>query len=70
MFINFQKSDNIKLFKFYWFVSVVNINVIVQIILLFFFLIFWCFNANFSNISAISWRPVLVVEDAGVPGEN
>ena len=31
---------------------------------------FWCFNATFSNISAISWRPVLVLEEAGVPGEN
>jgi len=31
---------------------------------------FWCFNATFSNISATSWRPVLVVEEAGVPGEN
>jgi hypothetical protein len=31
---------------------------------------FSCFNATFSNISAISWRPVLVVEEAGVPGEN
>jgi hypothetical protein len=31
---------------------------------------FWCFNATFSNISAISWRPVLVVEEAGVPGED
>ena len=30
----------------------------------------WYFNATFSNISAISWRPVLVVEEAGVPGEN
>jgi hypothetical protein len=28
------------------------------------------FNASFSNISAISWQPVLVVEEAGVPGEN
>jgi hypothetical protein len=28
------------------------------------------FNATFSNISAISWRPVLVVEEAGVPREN
>jgi hypothetical protein len=28
------------------------------------------FNATFSNILAISWRPVLVVEEAGVPGEN
>jgi hypothetical protein len=27
------------------------------------------FNAIFSNISAKSWRPVLVVEEAGVPGE-
>ena len=27
-------------------------------------------NATFINISAISWRPVLVVEEAGVPGEN
>jgi hypothetical protein len=29
---------------------------------------FWCFNATLSNITAISWRPVLVVEEAGVPG--
>ena len=28
------------------------------------------FNATFSNISAISWRLVLMVEEAGVPGEN
>jgi hypothetical protein len=25
------------------------------------------FNVTFSNISAISWRPVLVVEEAGEP---
>jgi len=31
---------------------------------------FLCFNATFNNISAISWQPVLVVEEAGVPGEN
>jgi hypothetical protein len=29
-----------------------------------------CFNATFSNISAISWRPVLVVKEAGVLGES
>ena len=40
------------------------------------FYLIWClfdfgiFNATFSNISAISWQPVLVVEEAGVPGEN
>jgi hypothetical protein len=27
-------------------------------------------HGSSSNISAISWRPVLVVEEAGVPGEN
>jgi hypothetical protein len=31
---------------------------------------FIVFNTTFSNMSAISWRPVLVVEEAGVPGEN
>jgi hypothetical protein len=30
----------------------------------------WCLDATFSNISAISLLPVLVVEEAGVPGEN
>jgi hypothetical protein len=28
------------------------------------------FLAYISFITAISWRPVLVVEEAGVPGEN
>jgi hypothetical protein len=27
-------------------------------------------NANFNNISVISWRSVLLVEETGVPGEN
>ena len=31
---------------------------------------FLVLNATFSNISAISWRSVLVVEEAGIPGEN
>jgi len=31
---------------------------------------FLVFNATFSNTSAISWRPVLVVEEAGVLDEN
>ena len=39
-------------------------------ILLIWLIDFWCFNATFSNISAISWRPVLVVEEAGVSEEN
>jgi len=28
------------------------------------------FNATFNNISAISWRPVLLAEETGVPTEN
>jgi len=28
------------------------------------------FKATFNNISAISWRSVLLVEETGVPGEN
>ena len=31
---------------------------------------FLVLNATFSNISAISWQPVLVAEEAGVPGED
>ena len=31
---------------------------------------FLVFNVTFINISAISWWPILVVEEAGVPGEN
>ena len=34
-----------------------------------FLIYFWCINATFSNISAISWRPVLLVEEAGVRRE-
>jgi len=28
------------------------------------------FNATFNNISFISWRSVLLVEETGVPGGN
>ena len=28
------------------------------------------FNVTFNNISVMLWRPVLLVEDTGVPGEN
>jgi hypothetical protein len=28
------------------------------------------FNATFNNISVISWRSVLYLEETGVPGEN
>ena len=28
------------------------------------------FYTTFNNISVISWRPVLLVEETGVPGES
>ena len=28
------------------------------------------FNATFNNISVISWRSGLLVEESGAPGEN
>ena len=31
---------------------------------------FMVFNATFNNISAISWRSVLLVEETWIPGEN
>jgi hypothetical protein len=31
---------------------------------------FMVINATFNNISAISWRSVLLVEETGVPREN
>ena len=37
------------------------------------FILFVCLmvlSATFNNISVISWRSVLLVEETGVPGEN
>jgi len=31
---------------------------------------FMVFNATFSNMSVISWRSILLVDEAGVPGEK
>jgi hypothetical protein len=30
----------------------------------------WCLNATFNNISVISWRLVLLVEETTAPGKN
>jgi hypothetical protein len=40
---------------------------VLSVSILFYFLVL---NATFSNISAISWQPVLVVEEAREPGDN
>jgi hypothetical protein len=50
--------------------NTISTYVIIQLYVIHDLIDFWCFNATFSNISAISWRPVLVVEEAEVPREN
>ena len=46
-----------------------EVDLLSLIELLVIFYDFWCFNATFRNISAISWRPVLVaVSKSGNPG--
>jgi hypothetical protein len=49
-------------------------SLVLIIITLFRTVNFWVrvmiFNATFNNISVISWRSGLLVEETGVPGEN
>jgi len=50
------------------------ITAVKQVHVVFTFQSYWfmvlVFNATFNNISAISWRSVLLVGEIGVPGEN
>ena len=45
--------------------SLLSVNIFLSL----FFFLFFVFYRPFQHISAISWRPVLVVEEAGVPGK-
>ena len=49
-------------------ISKYNINTAISFVMQYFW--FLVFNPTFSNISAILWRPVSVVEEAGVSGEK
>jgi hypothetical protein len=60
----------VELRKSLWITDSGYLTLLQTIIQLFRLIDLCCFDANFSNIAAISWRPVLVVEEAGVPGEN
>ena len=33
-------------------------------------MVYGCFNTTFNNISVISWRSVLLVDETGVPEED
>jgi hypothetical protein len=41
-----------------------------QVIFYIWLVCFMVLNATFNNISVISWRSVLLVEETRVPGEN
>jgi uncharacterized DUF497 family protein len=45
-------------------------DLIVNIIAEWYRVMVMVFNATFNNISVISWRSVLLVEEIRVPGEN
>jgi len=65
--------DNVRLFS--WRLKIVYVRMCetgacINNMFLFFVCFFLVFKATFCNISAISWRPVLVVEEAGISGEN
>ena len=47
--------------------DLLQLNIIIHMTVWFRFMVF---NANFNNISVISWQSVLLVEDIGIPREN
>jgi hypothetical protein len=48
-----------------------NYSIIIKFsLMVFLFVCLMVFNATFNNISVISRRSVLLVEETGVPGEN
>ena len=67
--IYYKQNHNISYLKNKIFYTVYSVRYIywIQICL---FVCFVVFNATFNNISAISWRSVLLVEKTGEPWEN
>ena len=57
-----------KLKNYHYFVR--NVNLIVEKFILMFVCLMVFNNATFNNISVISWRSVLLVEETGGPGKN
>jgi hypothetical protein len=51
-------------------INISSYNILQIHIVLLLFVCLMAFNVTFSNISAISWRSILLVEETGEPGEN
>ena len=49
-----------------WYIVHISLHIIYRFGLVWYMV----FNATFNNISVISWRSVLLVEETGGPGEN
>ena len=54
-------ADGIVIIIRHYFIVVILLGVVVRVMLL---------NAIFNDISVISWRSVLLVEETGLSGEN
>ena len=54
-------ADGIVIIIRHYFIVVILLGVVVRVMLL---------NSIFNDISVISWRSVLLVEETGLPGEN
>ena len=54
----------------YYFSKIINYKYLLILFWSKHFVSLMVFNATFNNISDISWRSVLLVEETGVPGEN
>jgi hypothetical protein len=71
--ISTQINENVNIYFSNQLISMDQPNVQIAIRVGKVYCLFVClmvFNATFNNISVISWRSVLLVEETGGPGEN
>ena len=66
-FLTFDNTTEVDKKKYVYFVECRKIIIDVQ---LYPIKVVMVVNATFNNISAISWRSVLLMEETRVPGEN
>ena len=78
VYYNFRFCLVIKEYVFFFFFLLYRNNLVIAAVLNWLVIYSWywrfslfiVFNATFTNISVISWRSVLLVDETGVPREN
>jgi hypothetical protein len=50
--------------------NILHIDKVIICVTIYVLVVFMVFNATFNNISVISWRSVLLVEETGLTEEN